>query len=363
MKVALITGAAGLVGSESVRFFHAKGFTTVGIDNGMREYFFGEDGNIRWNLEDLKKDCSSFINHDIDIRDVTAVARIFAAYSRDIAVILHSAAQPSHDWAAKEPQTDFGINAVGTLNLLEAARRHCPQAVFIFASTNKVYGDNPNRLPLVELETRWELDPQHPYYPKGIDEKMSVDHCTHSIFGASKLAADMMVQEYGRYFGLKTGIFRGGCLTGPRHAGAELHGYLAYLMKCAALGREYRIYGCKGKQVRDNLHSSDLINAFYHFYLNPRVGEVYNMGGSRVSHCSMQEAILLCEKISGNRMKTTQVEAPRVGDHLWWVTDVSKFMSHYPDWCVTKSTEAILTEIFEYNRSRWSLEGTSAGLR
>lgn len=356
MKIALITGVAGLVGSDAARLFHAQGFYIVGIDNGMREYFFGEDGSIRRNLEELKNECPNFTNHTADIRDAAAVSRIFAEHNRDIAVIIHSAAQPSHDWAAREPQTDFGINAGGTLNLLEAARRYCPQAPFILVSTNKVYGDNPNRLPFVELETRWELESTHPYHEKGIDESMSVDQCIHSIFGASKLSADILAQEYGRYFGIKTGIFRGGCLTGSRHAGAELHGYLAYLMKCAVIGREYRIFGWKGKQVRDNLHSTDLADAFYRFYQNPRCGEVYNMGGSRFSNCSMQESIRLCEKISGNKMKTVYVETPRVGDHIWWVSDVSKFRSHYPGWRITQKTEAILGEIFEYNKSRWAVE-------
>ena len=353
MKIALITGAAGLIGSESVRFFHAQGFRIVGIDNDMRKYFLGAEGSTQGNLKELQNECPKFMNHDKDIRDAGAVARIFAEYSQDIAVIIHNAAQPSHDWAAREPHTDFGINAVGTLNLLEAARQYCPQAVFIFSSTNKVYGDTPNRLPLVELESRWELDPQHPYFKKGIDEGMSLDQCTHSVFGASKVAADIMVQEYGRYFGMKTGIFRCGCLTGPRHAAAELHGYLAYLMKCAILGREYQIFGYGGKQVRDNIHSYDLVNGFFHFLKNPRCGEVYNMGGSRFSHCSMRESILLCEKISGRKMKTVYDEKNRIGDHIWWVSDVSKFSSHYPGWVLTKNTEDILGEIYECNKKRW----------
>lgn len=354
MKTALITGVAGLVGSESARFFHAKGFQIIGMDNDMRKYFFGADGSTRWNLGELKNECPNFINYDADIRDVEAVARIFEKHGRDIDLIIHSAAQPSHDWAGREPRTDFSINAVGTLNLLEAARQYCPQSVFIFSSTNKVYGDNPNLLPLVELETRWELDSSHPYFKKGIDESMSVDHCKHSVFGASKVAADIMAQEYGRYFGMKVGVFRCGCLTGPRHSGAELHGYLAYLMKCAVTGREYRIFGYKGKQVRDNLHSYDLVNCFYHFYQKPRCGEAYNMGGSRFSHCSMLESIELCEQISCKKMKTTYVETNRIGDHIWWVTDVTKFSNHYSGWRVTKSTKDILGEIFEYNKTRWT---------
>jgi CDP-paratose 2-epimerase len=358
MKIALITGAAGLIGSESVRFFHAKGFHIIGIDNDMRKYFFGAESSTQKNLQELKSECANFVNHEIDIRDTQAVSRIFSEYNRDIDVVIHSAAQPSHDWAAREPHTDFGINAVGTLNLLEAARQHCPQAVFIFVSTNKVYGDTPNRLPLQELETRWELDPKQPYFKKGIDESMSLDQCTHSVFGASKVAADIMVQEYGRYFGMKTGLFRCGCLTGPRHAAAELHGYLAYLMKCAILGREYHILGYRGKQVRDNIHSSDLVNGFYHFYQKPRCGEVYNMGGSRFSHCSMMEAIQLCGRITGRNMKTVYVEKNRIGDHIWWVSDVSKFSSHYPGWSVTKNTEDILGEIFRCNKDRWAAIGT-----
>ncbi len=356
MKSALITGAAGLIGSEAVRFFHAQGFRVIGIDNDMRKYFFGEEGSTRESLKELKSECANFLNHEIDIRDAAAVSRIFEEHGRDISLVIHSAAQPSHDWAAREPHTDFNINAVGTLDLLEAARQYCPEAVFIFVSTNKVYGDHPNRLPLKELETRWELDSEHPYFKKGINESMSLDQCTHSVFGASKVAADIMVQEYGRYFGMKTGIFRCGCLTGPRHAAAELHGYLAYLMKCAILGREYQIFGYKGKQVRDNIHSSDLVNGFYHFYQNPRCGEVYNMGGSRFSHCSMMEAVQLCEKIAGRKMKTTYLEKNRIGDHIWWVSDVSNFLNHYPEWSITRNVEDILAEIYRRNKDRWTVQ-------
>jgi len=356
MKIVLVTGAAGLIGSESVRFFHAKGFKVVGIDNNLREYFFGKDGSVLWNLEQLTSECPGFVNHALDIRDGAAVSRIFSEYGKDISLVIHSAAQPSHDWAAREPMTDFGINATGTLNLLEATRQYCPEAVFIFVSTNKVYGDNPNRLPLVELETRWELDPSHPYAKKGIDESMSIDHCLHSVFGASKAAADIMAQEYGRYFGMKVGAFRCGCLTGPNHSGAELHGYLAYLMKCAVIGREYRIFGYKGKQVRDNIHSYDLVNCFYHFYQNPKRGEAYNMGGSRFSNCSMLESIRLCEQISGNKMKTVYIDSNRIGDHVWWVSDVSKFSAHYPEWRLTKNGEDILKEIYSRNKERWFSE-------
>jgi CDP-paratose 2-epimerase len=356
MKIVLITGAAGLVGSESVRFFHAHGFKVVGIDNDMRKYFFGEEGTTRWNLAELKNECQGFINHDVDIRDATAIFRIFKEYGPEIALIIHNAAQPSHSWAAREPFTDFGVNAVGTSNLLEAARQHCPQAVFIFMSTNKVYGDSVNRLPFVELETRWELVSSHPYFARGVDESMSLDQSLHSLFGASKLSADVLTQEYGRYFGMKTAVFRGGCLSGSRHSGVEQHGYLAYLMKCAVIGREYRIFGYKGKQVRDNIHSYDLVNAFYHFYQNPRCGEVYNIGGSRFSNSSVLETIHMCEDICGKKMRTAYVDTHRAGDHMWWVSDVSKFSSHYPEWRLTRNTHDILQGIYEHNKSRWVAE-------
>jgi len=345
MKTAIITGAAGLIGSEAARFFSAAGFRVIGIDNDMRAYFFGEGASTRRTADALERTVPNFRLEHFDIRDYDAVARLFAEYSSDIEVVIHTAAQPSHDWAAREPITDFTVNANGTLHMLEATRQHCPNAVFIFTSTNKVYGDRPNYLPLVELESRWELAEDHPYHRHGIDESMSIDSTLHSVFGASKVAADVMVQEYGRYFGMKTGIFRGGCLTGPAHSGAELHGFLAYLMQCAITGTTYRIFGYHGKQVRDNIHSYDLVNAFHHFYLAPRVGEVYNIGGSRYSNCSMLEAITLCEEISGNRMKTEYVESNRVGDHIWWISDVSKFQSHYPDWQFTKNVRDILEEI------------------
>jgi CDP-paratose 2-epimerase len=354
MKRILVTGAAGLIGSESVRFFCEKGVPVTGIDNDMRRYFFGEEASTHWMLDHLKTECVGFENFNADIRDFGAVAKVFQKYGPDIDLVIHTAAQPSHDWAAKEPFTDFGVNAVGTLNLLEATRQYCPEAVFIFTSTNKVYGDTPNALPLVETETRWEIDRAHPYFMNGIDETMSIDQTKHSIFGASKVAADVMVQEYGRYFGIKTGVFRGGCLTGPRHSGAELHGFLAYLMKCAATNREYKIFGYKGKQVRDNIHSADLVNAFWHFYQAPRCGEVYNMGGSRFSNCSMLEAILLCEDITGKKMRTTYVETNRIGDHIWWISDVSRFKSQYPSWSLTKNVRDILTEIFSHNQARWT---------
>jgi CDP-paratose 2-epimerase len=259
---------------------------------------------------------------------------------------VHTAAQPSHDWAAREPRTDFGVNALGTLNMLEMARQYAIDAPFIFTSTNKVYGDTPNSLPLVECETRWEVDASHAYAEHGIDETMSIDQCKHSIFGASKVAADVMVQEYGRYFDMKTAVFRGGCLTGPGHSGAELHGFLSYLMKCAITGREYHIFGYKGKQVRDNIHSHDLVNCFQQVAKAPRVGEVYNIGGSRHSNCSMQEAIAMCEEIVGKKMNVAYVETNRIGDHIWWISDVRKFQAHYPEWRYEYDVRAILEEIY-----------------
>jgi len=353
MNTVIVTGSAGLVGSEAVKFFCEKGFNVVGIDNDMRKYFFGEDASTRWVLEDLLSSYKDFWNESIDIRDFQKVAAIFQEYGKDITLVIHTAAQPSHDWAAREPFTDFTINANGTLNLLEATRLYAPEAVFIFTSTNKVYGDTPNQLPLVELETRWEVEKSHKFYEKGIDESMSIDNSKHSLFGASKVAADIMVQEYGKYFGMKTGIFRGGCLTGPNHSAAELHGFLAYMMKCAVTGREYRIFGYKGKQVRDNIHSYDLVNAFYHFYLSPKAGEVYNIGGGRYSHCSLVEAVRMCEEIVGRKMILQYVHSNRSGDHVWWVSDVSKFKSHFPNWDLTWNVRGILEEIFRANRQRW----------
>lgn len=332
MDVAIITGSAGLIGSESVRFFSGKGFEIIGIDNDMRKYFFGEEASTTWNAENLRKEVSAYKHHNIDIRDQKAMEEIFSQYSKDIKLIIHTAAQPSHDWAAKEPLTDFTVNANGTLVMLEMTRRYCPDAVFIFTSTNKVYGDTPNSLPLVEKETRWEIDESHTYYDNGIDESMSIDQTKHSLFGASKVAADVLVQEYGRYFEMKTACFRGGCLTGSGHSGTQFHGFLAYLLKCAITGDAYTVFGYKGKQVRDNIYSYDLVNMFWNFYQNPRKGEVYNAGGGRHSNCSMTEAIKMCEDLTGNKMNWTYSETNRIGDHIWWISDVSKFKSHYPEW-------------------------------
>ncbi|MBI3119763.1 MAG: NAD-dependent epimerase/dehydratase family protein [Candidatus Hydrogenedentes bacterium] len=346
MAIVLVTGSAGLIGAETVRRFAREGHTVVGIDNDMRAYFFGAEASTRWAAGRLREELANYVHRDADIRDYAALERIFAEFSKDVRLIVHTAAQPSHDWAAREPLTDFGVNATGTLHVLELTRQHCPEATFIFTSTNKVYGDTPNALPLIELETRWELDPSHPWAEFGIDETMSIDQTKHSIFGASKVAADVMVQEYGRYFGMKTAVFRGGCLTGPGHSGAELHGFLSYLMKCAMTGREYRIFGYKGKQVRDNIHSSDLVECFYQVFQAPRVAEVYNIGGGRHSNCSMAEAITLCEEISGKKMNYTYVEDNRIGDHIWWIGDVRKFQSHYPQWRFRYDVRAILEEIY-----------------
>jgi CDP-paratose 2-epimerase len=347
-KVAIVTGAGGLIGSQAVRYFSDSFDAVIGIDNDSRAYFFGDEASTRPSTERLIRDLPSFRHHAVDIRDWESVRRIFVEHSGDIRLVIHAAAQPSHDWAAREPFTDFTINANGTLNLLEATRLHAPEAVFVFTSTNKVYGDTPNQLPLVEQESRWEVAETHPYYAHGIDESMSIDQSKHSLFGASKVAADVLVQEYGRYFGLKTGVFRGGCLTGPNHAGTELHGFLSYLMKCAIQKREYTIFGYKGKQVRDNIHSHDLIRMFDCFYRKPRCGEVYNAGGSRKSNCSMKEAIRICEEITSNRMQVTYSDTNRIGDHIWYVSDVGKFRRHYPDWEIRHDIPRILGQIYEH---------------
>ncbi len=346
MSVALVTGSAGLIGAEAVRFLSGKGFRVAGIDNDMRKYFFGAEASTDWSRRQLEQSVRGYTHHAADIRDAKAIDRVFATYGSDIKLIVHTAAQPSHDWAAREPMTDFSVNALGTLVMLEAARQHCPEAVFIFTSTNKVYGDAPNELPLIELEDRWEIDPTH-RYRNGIDESLSIDQSKHSLFGASKVAADVLVQEYGRYFGMKTGVFRGGCLTGGGHSGTELHGFLSYLMRCCVEGRPYTVFGYKGKQVRDNIHSFDLVNMFWHFYQNPRPGQVYNAGGSRHSHCSMLEAIALCEEISGRKLSWTYTETNRIGDHIWYVSDVSKFRAHYPGWSFRYDLRAILAAIYD----------------
>ncbi|MDP6682971.1 MAG: NAD-dependent epimerase/dehydratase family protein [Desulfobacterales bacterium] len=342
MNVALITGSGGLIGSEAAHFFAKKDFKIIGVDNDMRKYFFGREASTAWNVAILKESIEEYQHLNEDIRDAKAMETLFRKYNSDIRIIIHAAAQPSHDWAAQEPFTDFSINANGTLVLLEMTRKYSPEAVFIFISTNKVYGDAPNHLPLVENKKRWELNSSHPYFANGIDESMGIDQNTHSLFGVSKAAADILVQEYGRYFGIKTACFRGGCLTGPNHSGARLHGFLAYLIKCLIAGEHYNVFGYKGKQVRDNIHSYDFVNMLWHFYQNPRPGEVYNAGGSRFSNCSILEAIYACEKITGNKMNWSYTETNRIGDHIWWISDISKFRSHYPGWNYKYTLEDIL---------------------
>jgi CDP-paratose 2-epimerase len=343
--IAIITGSCGLVGSESVSFFIEKGFDVIGIDNNMRAYFFGKEASTSWQKEILiKKFGKHYTHYDLDIRDFEGISNIFKQIKPDI--IIHTAAQPSHDWAAKEPFTDFSVNANGTLNLLEALRKFAPEAVFIYTSTNKVYGDTPNYLPLIEQGSRYEIEKNHRYF-NGIDETMSIDESLHSLFGASKAAADILVQEYGRYFNLKTVCFRGGCLTGPAHSGTMLHGFLSYLVRCAIAGITYHIYGYKGKQVRDNIHSYDLVNTFYHFYLNPRNGVVYNMGGSRFSNCSVLEAIQIIEEISHKKVNYIYEDKPRRGDHIWYISNVRKFKKDYPDWHYTRNIRQIIEEIYD----------------
>lgn len=357
MSVAIVTGSAGLIGSEAAGFFAEQGLDVVGIDNDMRKLFFGDEASTDWNRRRLEERLGASYTHAaIDIRDWAAVEALFARHAGHIALVIHTAAQPSHDWAARDPHMDFTVNANGTLNVLEAARRHAPESPFMFTSTNKVYGDTPNRLPLVELETRWEIDPAHPYVG-GIREDMSIDQTTHSLFGASKVAADVLVQEYGRYFGMRTACFRGGCLTGPNHSGTQLHGFLAYLMKCTVTGQPYTVFGYKGKQVRDNIHSADLIAAFHEFFRAPRVAEVYNIGGGRFSNCSMLEGIQLCEEIAGRELRWTYSETNRIGDHIWYIGDNGRFATHYPAWKQRYDVPAILREIHEAMVERYQTAG------
>ena len=342
-KKALITGSSGLIGSQAVTYFINEGFQVIGIDNDMRKYFFGEKASTQWNKIKLETDFKDTYKHkNVDIRDNKKIEKVFKKNTFDL--IIHTAAQPSHDWAAKEPFTDFSVNADGTLVLLENVRKYSPEAVFIFTSTNKVYGDTPNNLPLIELETRYEIAKNHHYY-LGIDETMSIDQTKHSLFGASKVAADIIVQEYGRYFHLKTGCFRGGCLTGPSHSSAELHGFLAFLAKCIVTEAEYTIFGYKGKQVRDNMHSYDVITMFHEFYKNPRPGEVYNMGGSRYSNISIKEAILKLEKLSGKKSRLHYSTDNRIGDHIWYISNIDKFKKHYPNWKYKYDMDMILEDI------------------
>jgi len=351
MKIAIITGSAGLIGSQACSFFSEKGYKIIGIDNDMRAYFFGESSSTKDSLESLKSKINDYEHYNIDIRDYQKLSEVFSKYSSDIDIVIHTAAQPSHDWAANEPLTDFSINATGTMNMLEVTRLNCPKATFIFTSTNKVYGDTPNKSPYIqERETRWECVDDLGN-PTSIDESMSIDNTKHSVFGASKVAADVMCQEYGKYFGMNVGIFRGGCLTGPNHAGAELHGFLSYLVKCIVNNKPYTIFGYKGKQVRDNIHSWDLVNMFWHFHQNPKKGEVYNAGGGRDNSTSILEAIDTINRIAGtNWSNYTISEQNRIGDHIWYISDLTKFKTHYPDWNITISLEETISQMIEFER-------------
>ncbi|MGA2470500.1 MAG: NAD-dependent epimerase/dehydratase family protein [Solirubrobacteraceae bacterium] len=352
MGVAIVTGSGGLIGSESVRFFAEQGFDVIGIENDMRAHFFGPDASTTPVSERLVAEVDSFRWEQIDIRDIEAVDRLFARHAHEIELVVHAAAQPSHDWAASDPQTDFTVNANGTLSLLQAARAHTPDATFIFTSTNKVYGDRPNFLPLIEMEQRLELPADHHWF-EGVGTDMSIDATTHSLFGVSKVAADLLVQEYGRYFDMPTVCFRGGCLTGPQHAGAQLHGFLAYLMRCTATGTPYTIFGYGGKQVRDNIHAHDVVRAFAAFHSAPRAAAVYNLGGGRESNVSMLEAIVACERIVGRELDYTLSDTARVGDHRWWVSDLAAFKQDYPQWGLTFGIDDVLRDIYEQNAGQW----------
>ena len=352
MGVAIVTGSGGLIGSAAVRHFAHAGYDVVGVENDMRARFFGPEASTAGNTQRLLEECDAFHSVELDVRDREGVERLFARHGSALELIVHTAAQPSHDWAASDPHTDFTVNANGTLNLLQAAREHAPDATFVFTSTNKVYGDLPNALPLLETETRLELPPDHRWH-RGIDTTMSIDRSLHSLFGASKAAADLLVQEYGRYFGMPTVCFRGGCLTGPQHAGAQLHGFLAYLMRCVVTGAPYTVFGYGAKQVRDNIHCDDVVRAFAAFHADPRPAAVYNLGGGRASNCSMLEAIALCEEISGRELDWRLVDEPRTGDHRWWISDLGAFERDYPGWSLTYDVPGVLREIHDANVERW----------
>ena len=357
LGTSLVTGSSGLIGSEAVEYFDRKGYRVVGVDNNMRRVFFGAAGDTTWNLERLKKSTSRFEPRDVDIRDRERVFALLREMRFD--AILHCAAQPSHDKAKEIPLVDFEVNAVGTANLLEATRQFCPEAGFVFLSTNKVYGDAPNEKPLDELSSRYEF--ADPADWEGINEECRIDRTTHSVFGASKVAADVLAQEYGRYFGLNVGVFRGGCLTGPSHSGVELHGFLSYLIKCALWEQPYTVFGYKGKQVRDNIHSYDVIRAAEEFFKNPRPGEVYNMGGGRDNSISMLEAIAKIEQMTGKKLRWQYQDQARKGDHICYISDLRKFRAHYPGWALTKSLDAIFAEIIGSLEKRRAVEVSAKG--
>jgi CDP-paratose 2-epimerase len=352
MKVVLITGSSGLIGSQAVNFFHEKGYNIIGIDNDMRAYFFGENASTKQSNDIMVEQYVNFKSFHVDIRNFSELEKIFKTYASNIELIIHTAAQPSHDWAAKEPLTDFSVNATGTLNMLELTRLYAPKASFIFTSTNKVYGDRPNFLKgIKEEDSRWECYNQDDEL-FSINEEMSIDQTKHSVFGASKVAADIMCQEYGRYFHMNVGVFRGGCLTGPNHAGTELHGFLSYLVKCIMNDQPYTIFGYKGKQVRDNIHAYDLVNMFWHFHQNPKPGAVYNAGGGRANSTSILEAINTINKLAGkNWDKFTVSEENRIGDHIWYISDLSKFKKDYPKWDITISLEETISQMIEFEKN------------
>jgi CDP-paratose 2-epimerase len=353
MGTAIVTGSGGLIGSAAVEHLVESGYDVVGIENDMRARFFGPTASTAPNTRRLLRAYpGAFRVEPVDIRDAEGVRRVFARAGIDLAAVVHTAAQPSHDWAAGDPQTDFGVNANGTLNLLEATRAIQPEAPFVFMSTNKVYGDTPNRLPLEDHGMRLELPADHRYFA-GIDTTMSIDASLHSLFGVSKAAADLLVQEYGRYFGMPTVCLRGGCLTGPAHAGAQLHGFLSYLMRCVVTGDRYTVFGYGAKQVRDNIHAADVVTAIGAFLRAPRAAAVYNLGGGRDCSCSMLEAIAACERISGRSLRWTLVDEARVGDHRWWISDLDEFRRDYPDWRQSYDLEATLREIHDTNAERW----------
>jgi CDP-paratose 2-epimerase len=346
MKV-LVTGSSGLIGSEAVEHFDQQGHEVFGVDNNMRRVFFGAAGDTLWNLERLKNRCKRFTHAAIDIRDRAAIEEVFGAQRFEL--IVHCAAQPSHDKARDIPLLDFEVNALGTINLLEATRRHCPEAVVVFFSTNKVYGDAPNEIPIKELDTRYDYARAEDY--DGVDETCRIDRTLHSLFGASKAAADLVAQEYGRYFNMRVGIFRGGCLTGPAHSGVELHGFLSYLVKVALSGGRYSVFGYKGKQVRDNIHSHDVVRAIEEFAANPRPGEVYNLGGGRGNSVSILEAIVRIEQLTDRKLDWRYVEEARKGDHICYISNLAKFKRDYPNWKITRGIDAILEEMAANQRT------------
>ena len=347
MSIVIITGSGGLVGSESVKFFSSKFSKVIGVDNDMRSYFFGKSASVQKNINYLKNKFKNYHHYSLDIRNFSKLKSLFKKYNTKISFVIHCAAQPSHDWAAKEPLTDFSINATGTLNILESMRLNCPKAKLAHLSTNKVYGDRPNYLPIVEKEKRYEIDKKNKFYLNGINENMNVDNCKHSLFGASKLSGDVYCQEYFKYFGMKVGVFRGGCLTGPFHKGAELHGFLNYLIKAAKENKTYNIFGYNGKQVRDNIHSEDVVSALWEFYKTKKNSGVYNLGGGRKNSCSILEIIDILKKKYNINLKYKLKKDNRIGDHIWYISDMEKFKKKHKNWKIKKSLNQIIEEMIK----------------